>query len=225
MLQEIHNRMESVFANDVDHIAGSLDETPANQLQTHLRRPKWRRPSNLMDASSLSRAPSVEADAPYYRPRRCAVSCICRCHRCFRIRSPEALQKIFGTVFVELASLFILYSCNKGTCRQKSQSLLRLTYFFPQWLLMRMISATLWIPNLQACEISMKMPRVVPEDAEVFACARSGDIRGLRSLFDDGLASVHDTGVFTGACPITVRVGGIAAAAAADFVFVVASRY
>ncbi|KAI0133012.1 ankyrin repeat-containing domain protein [Xylariales sp. AK1849] len=39
------------------------------------------------------------------------------------------------------------------------------------------------------------MPGLVPEDAAVFACARSGDILGLGYVFDEGLASVHDIGV------------------------------
>ncbi|KAI0133011.1 hypothetical protein BJ170DRAFT_269441 [Xylariales sp. AK1849] len=130
MLREIHNRMQSVFANGIDRTTDSLDATPTKQSRTHLRRPTWRRVS------------LVEADALDYRPRRCVISCIYRCHRCFRIRSPEVLQKILGTFFVKLASLYILCSCDNGTCRQRSQSLLRLTYFFPHWLLMRMISAT-----------------------------------------------------------------------------------
>lgn len=132
----------------------------------------------------------------------CARFCPCKGHRYVRIRSPKQLQNAIGTFYLEFTG-----TCDDDLCQRKLQSLLKVTYFFPQWLLLRMVSATLWAIDLQSCNLALKTPRVVPESAAVFEYARSGNIYGLKSLFKKGLASVHDVGEFTGAPPITASSG------------------
>ncbi|KAK0701447.1 ankyrin repeat-containing domain protein [Apiosordaria backusii] len=204
MLQEIHHRMELVFEGRMvtDVVAAesavaettiltSGDDTGAgSSLVDHLAAVK-KKPFEYFSTEVIG----------------CPTSCICVCHRYLRLRSPERLQRICGVFFLELASLYMMgRSCTKKSCRKQSTSIARLTYFFPQWLLLRMVSATLWVPDLQACNLSLKVPRVVPEESEIFCRARLGDIQGIQSLLDRGLASIYDVGISTGASATTYAI-------------------
>jgi hypothetical protein len=61
------------------------------------------------------------------------------------------------------------------------------------------------VSETQGPDVALKMPRVVPDNAEVFACAVKGDLDGLQLLFSQGLASPFDVGVGTGRTPLHVR--------------------
>ncbi|KAJ8119957.1 hypothetical protein O1611_g10492 [Lasiodiplodia mahajangana] len=189
ILQGVYDLVQAVFSRDTDN---TVPIATSSALATSRQRSRG---TDQLACHTVRVA----------RPRRCIDSCICGCHHALRIRTPEVIRNAVGVLFIELALLSVFFSCRQRTCRHRSQRLLRFTYYFPQWLLMRMICVTLYAPDPQAWNVSCKTPRRVSEDAAVFECARSGDIDGVRSLFDRGMASVYDIGITTGACAITVN--------------------
>ena len=52
--------------------------------------------------------------------------------------------------------------------------------------------------------VALSLPRVVPDNAEIFSCAVRGDLDGMKSLFERGLASPFDIGIGTGRSPLHV---------------------
>ena len=69
---------------------------------------------------------------------------------------------------------------------------------------MRMISVSVETPNASACNLVLRAPRVFPDSARIFQLAKLGDVVGMTTLFEQGLASVYDVDTTNGVSALNV---------------------
>jgi len=82
--------------------------------------------------------------------------------------------------------------CNERSCRQQSIPTVKVTYHFPQWLLGRVIQFALSVSYMKGPELILRTLRVIPANAPVINYAVQGNLDGIKSLFNKGLASPFD---------------------------------
>lgn len=128
----------------------------------------------------------------------CTHMCNCQCHRLGRFCTPRILRSIVGSIFIDYSGIPILNpKCNNAGCANaKDRSSLRVSYYFPRWLLSRMVSAVMSYNLRDGPELShLRTPRVRPPNAEVFVVAREGDVERMRQLLTERSASPFDIDV------------------------------
>lgn len=69
-----------------------------------------------------------------------------------------------------------------------------MSYYFPKWLLARMITIRECSDPLYGSSWAIRTPRLVPCYSDVLVFASLGNITGLQVLFSQGLASPFDVG-------------------------------
>lgn len=142
-----------------------------------------------------------------YGAVRCEKWCSCLCHTPKMLQTPAVARTILGLLFVDYAGIpAILPRCDQTTCRRQVIPSVKVSYYFPPWLLHRVSRLALEFPFASKIQASLKAPRVVPDNAEVFVCAVQGDLNGMRRLFEQGLASPGDVGIGTGRIPLHVSI-------------------
>jgi hypothetical protein len=98
-----------------------------------------------------------------------------------------------GRLLVQYSCLSVLMArCHDANCERNERSTLAFSYFFPTWLLARRILVRLAYSSANGPELLLRLPRVVPPTSDVFNFARTGNVRGLQHLFENGLASPFD---------------------------------
>lgn len=112
---------------------------------------------------STTQSIRITTSIPY---KRCDSACFCQCHVRTRYQSPTWLSAVVGTLFYSSTSTPALNvrPCNTKTClRSKSAPSLRLTYYFPAWMMKTALVYSTW-GNLGGTNSSwmIKMPREVP---------------------------------------------------------------
>jgi hypothetical protein len=122
----------------------------------------------------------------------CPRWCNCICHKPGQLGFPRGLGAVLGALSVEYTNMpFITQPCNQKMCRPRRELSTRITYQFPNWLLMRAVS--LLISSTSAGpELLLKTLRVLPPDAEIFRLVTTGDLEGIKAMFSNGQASVND---------------------------------
>jgi len=134
----------------------------------------------------------------------CNQWCSCICHSPQRIRSPHFLDPFCGVFFLGYTGMPVLTpACNYSTCWRRSARIAFITYHFPNWLLGRVISMA--IVNKLEPTVSLKMPRVVASNAEIFRLVVIGDVEGIKCLFEQGKASPNDIEQYGGTSVLQVR--------------------
>jgi hypothetical protein len=63
-------------------------------------------------------------------------------------------------------------------------------YYFPKWLVDRAIYFALI--NSVEPTASLKIPRIIDPEAQIFICTARGDLDGVRKLFEERTASPND---------------------------------
>lgn len=122
----------------------------------------------------------------------CEPCCICICHKERRMRTPQALDSLIGTLFVGYSGLpMFMHKCSQPSCHSRSRPLAHVDYVFPQWFLARMVSFVVAM-NASGPMATLEIPRTVPADAELFTFAKLGNTEGLIDLFRSGRASPND---------------------------------
>ena len=120
----------------------------------------------------------------------CGSHCDCTCHRKFRFRSPGFLDAVFGTLFLGYqASPWFPQGCRNGRCRRSST---RLQYMFPKWFVKRSVALTIACSQPKGPELVLRILRLRPDNAYVFACAHYGYHDELQRLLENGEASLLD---------------------------------
>jgi hypothetical protein len=121
--------------------------------------------------------------------------CTCICHRAGKISNSDALSSLFGQLHVRFSDMPMLAPpCDNNICRKRRRlPYLRINYFFPTWLLARMLTTTLVYSQRDGINVHrLRAPRIVPEGAPIFTMAQHGNIDGIRQLFIKGQASPYD---------------------------------
>lgn len=142
--------------------------------------------SPLVDIQTITSVP--------YQP-----SCLCRCHYSSQFQTPPWLRDVIGLLSVGYSGLPLVgkpacteTACTETACRRRRSTLLKVNYFFPSWLLHRMVVYRYrWDPATSQV-ITVRTPRLVPIGASVFKTASDGNLELLKSLFSQGLASPFD---------------------------------
>jgi len=123
----------------------------------------------------------------------CPQLCSCICHKLSRIRFPRILIPLTGFLSITVSGLYMGYDpCNETTCLRRSIPRAELFYRFPPWLLARVLHLFVGILPREGPAASLRITRVVADDAEIMNLAKAGDVEGVRSLFQRRLASPND---------------------------------
>jgi hypothetical protein len=161
--------------------------------------------SILFNSAQMTAVAAVGIRVMQFPRTSCTPWCSCACHREWRFRTPRILEQFIGSLFIGYSGLPVLRPpCNERTCHLRSQPLTYVTYFFPKWFLSRMVSFMMTVTPLAGPVASLKVQRTVPGSADIFTFAKLGDVDGIRTLFENGLASPHDVHFDSGITPLHV---------------------
>lgn len=187
-------------------------QTQAEQVQVN----QFRQVGSLYNVSTAPRRQSSPSTSVYKEPARshsegvyvratpymvaCRPGCLCTCHLQQRSTTPGVLNRVLGQLFVGYAGLPALSpKCNIEGCQKSRASQISLEYWFP-W---GFFSSTIvrmqvgYQPNIGTI-MQLDTLRRVPDTAQCVNFALHGDIKGLKYLFDHGLASPRDVSATRG---------------------------
>ena len=217
-----HSRLSEVLQSTHDAIETSIETISKSSWQVkedqsggidqsqHLpldRRLRTARQSPPPEKESW-RYGTVRVRASQYRRNPCEGWCSCICHRPRCIRTPEKADYLLGSLFVGYSGLPTrTRQCNERNCRKQSIPSVNVVYFFPRWLLARVVHFAVAISYMKGPTVSLSMPRAIPDNAPILFFAVQGNLEGIRSLFDQGLASPYDVGISNGRTALHVSSG------------------
>lgn len=206
--------MNRIYRNQ-DEMKGPLQDTTQNTLSTTTggtidarfdRRTQLERP-DCESAKSAELSPTLvggnvetESNLPLFMSltrgagglRTCPPECQCTCHLQTFWKTPKYLQQIVGYLLLGYSGHHPMQQeqCISSCLRKQSRPT-HVTYFFPRWFVSRAISFS--ISNaVHTPTLDIKLRRVVPESSQLFSLSRFGDVQGVKTLFDNGLASPYD---------------------------------
>lgn len=133
---------------------------------------------------------------PNYPQTGCRKLCICRCHERRIFASPRWSGSLFGQIVIAYSGMARSenQSCNIASCQEwkSKQTVFKATYFFPKWLLQRVVVVCdRWSPPMGHL-IRIRTPRVVAWCPRFYA-ATMGRTHSLQKEFADGTGSPFDT--------------------------------
>lgn len=133
----------------------------------------------------------------------CKRACSCACHSVYRIKTPQILESLVGSLLIKSNGLYGMnQACNEWSCRRSASATVRISYRFPDWLLNRMVSSLLVSNSVSGPQLSLVVPRVVSNTSDIFFHAFSGNIDGVAKLLQSGLASPCDISDLFGYTPL-----------------------
>ena len=185
-LNEQSGLLTNILHNQVE-LHGLIQLNPTTGSQDSLRL--------TTDRSSTS-VISIKATLNYQR-FPCTSSCRCNCHKSHHFISPMLVHRAIGTLILGYSGypFRIFRRCTLSGCQGQQAFRISINYFFPSWSLARAL--VIAISKSFCCEIhvSLKVPRVVPNSAEVFRLTLLDDVTGLQQLFSKGIASPYDVNI------------------------------
>lgn len=130
----------------------------------------------------------VEARSTQFTP------CSCNCHTPFAIKTPQWLGSTIGTLQIKYTSTASqsCKACNRRSCQTRDGTVLKTQFYFPPWLLHRMMSMQCSWGPLSGHTVSLRAPRSISSKSNVFMLAQHGNIQGMKRLFERKLASPFD---------------------------------
>lgn len=135
----------------------------------------------------------------YYWGSPCRTGCICVCHRRYHLKTPQALNRFIGSLFVGYSGLPLSTPpCSEVSCQRRSALTTQITYSFPSWFLRRRISMNLLCTPLDGPMLSLRFPRLVSSTSKIFDYASLGNVAGMKFLFQTGQASPYDVLIESG---------------------------
>lgn len=137
----------------------------------------------------------------------CKRACSCACHSVYRVKTPTVLQYLVGSLLVKHNGLYGLnQACNERSCRRSNTASLRISYRFPDWLLNRVVSSVILSNRIDGPQLSLVVPRIVPNTSDIFALCVAGNISAIAKLLGSGLASPCDMSASWGYTPLHTAV-------------------
>lgn len=161
--------------------------------------------STLVEDNQGSQIQRIRSDVPRSGP--CKRACSCACHSVYRVKTPNLLQHLVGSLLVKHNGLYGMNQpCNERSCRRSDFASLRISYRFPDWLLNRMVSSVIRSNAIHGPQLSLVVPRIVPDTSEIFALSVAGNINAIAKLLGSGLASPCDVSASWGYTPLHTAV-------------------
>ncbi|KIW01308.1 uncharacterized protein PV09_07344 [Verruconis gallopava] len=161
----------------------------------------------LFDSAQLTAVAAVGIRTAQFPRTACTPWCSCICHQETRLRTPKMLEKLIGALFINCSGIPLLQTpCNERSCHMRALPLAHVTYFFPPWLVSKVVSFMMTVTPLSGPVASLKVSRTVPGSADIFTFAKVGDVEGMKRLFQRGLASPHDVHFESGVTPLHIAI-------------------
>ncbi|KAL8752310.1 MAG: hypothetical protein Q9184_005776, partial [Pyrenodesmia sp. 2 TL-2023] len=137
----------------------------------------------------------------------CKRTCSCACHSVYRVKTPTLLQYLVGSLLVKHNGLYGMnQACNERSCRRSNNASLRISYRFPDWLLNRVVSSVILSNRIDGPQLSLVVPRIVPDTSDIFALCVAGNINAVAKLLGSGLASPCDVRASWGYTPVQIAI-------------------
>ena len=109
-----------------------------------------------------------------------------------RTQMTNVFSSLIGSMCVSYLGGQICRPCEQCFCRTKFPVRLNISYYFPRWLLAMVVNVFLSFDPAGSPSVSLQIPRIRPDTSKIFHLATAGDIGGMQSMFERGLASPND---------------------------------
>ena len=169
-----------------------ISSPPTHQPQSH---------RSTGDGRSTTFSPIIRISGHAIRYQATHLNdCGCVCHRPHFVKTPRNLTKALGFLFIQYSGypFAVFAKCTEPGCQAHSRFTAQVFYYFPVWLLNRMIVIQYLLTLFNEPAVSMTMRAVVPSGAEIFQFANTGDCIGLQRLFTERSASPNDVDIHGG---------------------------
>ena len=124
----------------------------------------------------------------------CPKSCSCICHSTALTKFPRWMNQVTGLLFMRYSGkpLLTAMKCTKKRCKGRHQSKIHASYYFPGWMLHRMVEVVAtWDANA-APAMNLRVMRVIPDQSPLFSYSMEGRTADIQDLFLQNLASPID---------------------------------
>ena len=211
-IQSLHEKMYHAQASQPrrqDHLQFRVNITDAEEITSIMSpdHPKTSRGcrGSLNVQESFENGQSIRRVSMRASQLRCMKECSCICHLRRTYRSPPILDRFFGVLSVGCAGIpRVTPPCDSTECAQRSSPTVLISFFFPSWLLTRALIVLGRFTPMHGPEMIIRLPRVVGDNALIFDRCAQNDIRAVRELLRQGLASISDVRCTTGETPLHV---------------------
>jgi hypothetical protein len=123
----------------------------------------------------------------------CKERCSCICHSPRRITFPKFIVPLLGFLSITVSGLLPDYhQCSETSCLRRSILRTHISYRFPWWFLARILRLSFGMYPGEGPVASLRVNRVVTDDAEIMDFVKAGNLEGVKSLFRRRLASPND---------------------------------
>lgn len=136
----------------------------------------------------------------------CPPNCPCNCHIQTVFKTPQLLQQITGFLLIGYSGCSILQQQCISSCLRQNPKSLQMTYFFPRWFVSQAISFSKFNAMRSTPTFNIKIRRAVPEASQLFSLSKFGDVKGIKTLFENKLASPDDVHFRGGGTALHVRI-------------------
>ena len=141
------------------------------------------------------------------KPWKCQDSCHCSCHTRRRIATPKWVKNVFGALFMNYTGCSIYEpACCKRSCKSHTPRSLEITYYFPSWVIARVLCLVAGTPRMGDPTFGLVLRRSIPFSAEphFFHLAWRGNSREIVSLLESGQVQLNDLEGAHGKTALTV---------------------
>lgn len=192
-IRRINQSMEAILPVTAE-IQRYIDEARERHLE-QTSKPAPSTPSSSSATSIATSSSTVQFQTTLTQESRCPPACTCQCHKVATFRYPAWTRHLIGSLFIGYSGVPLLNTrkCNEKSCRGGKRFLVKLSYFFPSWLVARMVFAIGSSFNLlHAVDPFIRVPRVVASSSEIFILAQKGNILEMQKLIAGARGSILD---------------------------------
>lgn len=163
-------------------------------------------PSNLANDTLMSSKDNINTfRITMSEARGCHNWCSCNCHTRYSIKSLSVLKPLIGSLNIDCSNLPLLSQpCNEHACKRQSTSSVQMNYYFPPWLLPRVIGILYKASTNQGPEMTLRVPYIRPRGDAVFRCAVQGNVESMKSMLISREVSPHDISSSSGLSALQV---------------------
>lgn len=129
----------------------------------------------------------------------CGRACSCQCHTKSRLKSPEWMKGIFGSmnVYGNPRAVLNRRPCDIDCCSRSGSASMEISYFAPFWWFISSCSVQVKAQTLRglSSSFSISTPRVIPNTSAVWAVIDAGNLAELRTMITRGETSPYDVSI------------------------------
>lgn len=126
----------------------------------------------------------------------CYPTCPCKCHVQKNIESPKWIAEILGSLFYSCTGGLQrqLSACSYTGCQRRESVSYRLTYYFPQWMMMSAITFAACRQGLGGLSgtWSIGFPRAISASHDVWRFIEQGQYEKFLQILREGVIMVND---------------------------------